>query len=396
MSGTTKGKLALVTGASGHTGSFLVNALVKEGWRVVATDLKPAQRDELMKKEKVFRSDLRFMPIDLPGVTFITADLTNKESLQALFDDKLFVQGEYEAIFHPASLYDYFAELDILRKINVGGLKNLLEVIYEHFSAKKKPIPHMIHWSTCGVYGEPEYEKDEKGFTIPSNEDVPLNPINNYCISKKEQEDLLRSFAADHGIKYTIIRPGPIYGPYQAYGAFHIFYMTYKLGTMVVPYIVPRKNMLIMPMVHVEDLVQAAMFVWNKPEAFGQAYNALGENLPQDEWMEFTFQELGINYFFVIVPWFFYKFAANYFGNIVKKLNKKAKAKGTRPKIDLAMADYVTHGYNFSNQKIKDLGFKFKYGDPKVGTRQTIDWYKKHHWLENEADVKWDWELENK
>jgi hypothetical protein len=67
----------------------------------------------------------------LPGVEFIAADLTKKETLYPLFDHDF----EFDAIFHPASLYDYFAELDLLRKINVRGIENLLEVMVDHYHA---------------------------------------------------------------------------------------------------------------------------------------------------------------------------------------------------------------------------------------------------------------------
>ncbi len=238
-------------------GTFLVNELVKNGWTVLATDLDPGSRKDLMKKERVFRTDLEYMSIDLPGVTFIPADLTKKETLVPLFEQGM----DFDAIFHPASLYDYFAEIDILRKINVGGLQNFLEVIIEHYDQTGQEIPHFLHWSTCGVYGQPNYKKNAKGDIEPADETAPYDPPNAYSISKREQELKLKEIAAEHNIKYTIIRPAPIFGPYQTYGMFHIFYLVNKLGVMPIPHIVPRSKRLMMPAIHVEDLVRAAVFL---------------------------------------------------------------------------------------------------------------------------------------
>jgi nucleoside-diphosphate-sugar epimerase len=370
---------ALVTGALGHTGSFLVKLLAGKGWDVVATDLQKDKRKEVMTKETVFNSKFQYMDISAPNVKFISADLTDKESLKALFKDDI---KNYDAIFNPASLYDYFAPLDLLRRINVQGLKNLLEVIEEVYPKDK--IPRFLHWSTCGVYGEPEYKKNSKGFPLPSDETEPYNPPNNYSISKKEQELVLKEFASKTGLKYTIIRPGPIYGPYQTYGAFHIFYMLYKLGHMVLPIVSPKQHKLMMPMVHVEDLVDAAYFLWDKKEAFAEAYNVVGDNVTQEDWMEFTFQELNLQYTHIPVWWPVYKMAANALLKFTEREEVKARKWKIRPKFDTPMAGYIVHQYFFSNEKIKKLGFKFRYGNPYEGTRQTIRWYIDHGWFEME------------
>ncbi len=366
----------LVTGAKGHTGSFLVRLLVEKGCEVVATDLPPKERAELMTKETVFRRDLKYLDIDqIPGVKFIPADLTNKESLRPLFKGQ-----QYDAIFHPASLYDYFALLDILRKINVGGLRNLLEVIHEEC----KPFPRFMHWSTCGVYGEPAYERDPKTKAlIPANETASYDPPNFYSISKKEQEELLKDLAGQWNIPYTIIRPAPIYGPYQTYGMFHIFMILNKLGHMTRPIVFPKKHKLMMPMIHVESLVEAAWFLSQHDEAIGQAYNCIEDAMTEEDWIEYACSVLGITWTNVPVWWPIYKSTAKLLFAINAKENKKARKWGIRPKFDLAMADYITHQYYFSNTKIKALGFKFKY-TPLEGTKQTLRWYKDHGWLETE------------
>ncbi|MCP4764289.1 MAG: NAD(P)-dependent oxidoreductase [archaeon] len=373
-------KKALVTGALGHTGSFLVNLLIDEGWTVVATDLEPKTRKDLMKKETVFSDKYKYMSIEHEGVTFIAANLIEKESLKALFKE----EKDYDVIFHPASLYDYFAELELLRKINVGGLQNFLEVIHETYG---DDMPRFIHWSTCGVYGEPEYEKNSKGFVLPSDETAPYAPPNNYSISKMEQEIVLKEFSDQHPLKWTIIRPAPIYGPYQTYGAFHIFKMVQKMGHMVLPIIFPKNKKLMMPMIHVEDLVSAALFLYDKDEAIGEAYNLVGDTTTEEEWMEFSFQELGLQYTHIPVWYKIYKIAAKIAFIWAESQEKRAKRFGVRPKFDLPMAGYIIHNYFFTNKKIKDLGFKFEYGNPFKGTRQTLRWYIDRGWLESEEFI---------
>jgi nucleoside-diphosphate-sugar epimerase len=139
----------LVDGAKGHTGTFLIKALLENDKKcnIIATDLPTDSRKELMTKETLFSKDLGYMIdiLDNPRVEFIPADLTKPDTLEKLFKDK-----KYGVIFHLASLYDYFAKLDILRKINVEGTRNLLNIICETQDLNKL---RFIHWSTCGVYG---------------------------------------------------------------------------------------------------------------------------------------------------------------------------------------------------------------------------------------------------
>jgi nucleoside-diphosphate-sugar epimerase len=371
-------RTCLVTGAKGHTGSFLVKILLEKGYHVIATDLPPKERSTLMTKETVFRNDFQYMNCEeWPGVTFIPADLTNKESLRVLFRKE-----PIDIIFHPASFYDYFALIDILRKINVEGLRNLLDVALEELGK----IPRFIHWSTCGVYGQPKYEIDPKTkMSLPADETAPFDPPNAYSISKMEQELLLKDYQKKLGdaFPYTIVRSAPIYGPYQMYGAFHILYMCNKMGHMVSPIIFPKHKKLMMPMIHVETLVEAAFFLSQHDESIGEAYNVIEDNLTQEDWMEFMFQCLGITYTHIPIWRPLYDFAAKLLRNYVEDQNKFARKYGLRPKIDLSMADYITHQYYFSNKKLKDLGFHLKYNSYE-GTMHTINWYKEHGWLESE------------
>ncbi|MHA1792081.1 MAG: NAD-dependent epimerase/dehydratase family protein [Promethearchaeota archaeon] len=373
---------ALVTGARGHTGSFLVHLLSEEGWDVVATDLESSKREKVMKKEKVFGENFKYMNINLPNVQFIPADLTDRDSLRQLFNDEL---KNYDVVFHPASLYDYFAEIDTLRKINVGGLKNLLEVMLETLGKDK--LPRFIHWSTCGVYGEPVYEKNENGYPIAADESTPYNPPNNYSISKMEQEVLLKDFSKKHGLKFTIIRPAPIYGPYQVYGAFHLFYLAHKMGYTFIPRIHPAKKKLMMPMVHVEDLVRAALYLSRRDDAIDEAFNVVGDYTTEEDWLEFLYEELGIGYIQIPIWFPFWKIIAKLTFNYGKSLTKKARKLGVRPKVDLPMIGYLTHQYFFSNEKLKSTGFQFKYADPFKGTRQTLNWYKDAGWIKNEEKI---------
>ncbi|MFO8019431.1 MAG: NAD(P)-dependent oxidoreductase [Promethearchaeia archaeon] len=374
-------RLFLVDGAKGHTGTFLIKALLSryQNCEIIATDLPLESRNKLMTKEKVFNEKFGYMLEILkdPRVTFIPADLTDPETLNPLFENR-----SYDTIFHPASLYDYFAELDILREINVDGTENLLKIVCNTQDLERL---RFIHWSTCGVYGEPEYNYDAEGYVIPADETTPYNPPNNYSISKKEQEILLKGYMDDYNLKATIIRPAPIYGPYQTYGTYHILLMLKVIGTGIVPLIFPKKRKLMLPSIHVEDLVEAAVFIANKDEAIGEAYNIIHDMVWTDEWLEWIYQKLSIRT--TVIPlWFpLFKIFAKMAGWLADLRAKKSQKLDVRPLLDSPMVKYVTHQYAFSNKKLKNLGYDFKY-DTWSGFAQTIDWYCAHNWLPTEKN----------
>jgi nucleoside-diphosphate-sugar epimerase len=341
----------------------MVELLVKNGWDVTGTDLTGNLHKEYYCENGALHPMMYEDFVRDLGVKFITADLTNKESLYPLFNGK-----PYDAIFHTASLYDYFAKWDVLYKINVEGTRNLAELVVKH------GVGRFIHWSTDGVYGSTKEE--------PADENAPYAPGNDYSKSKMEQEKVLLALYEEKGLPLTIIRPAPIYGPRHRYGVYHILYGIKKIGTGVSVSFYPKRKTLMMPSVHVTDLVRAALFVSDKEEAVGQAYNVLSDCIPQSDWMEFAARALGLEHTLRIpVLWPMYVAFAKISRMVISKLDRKARAMGTRPKIDVPMVEYLTHQYWFSNQKIKDLGFELIYEDPRKGIWDYITWCRERGWL---------------
>jgi len=197
-------KVSLVTGAFGFSGSVLIKELLKEGRIVVGTDIKHRLNDP---EQIALKKDLG-LDLDHPNLRLIDADITNKDSLKELFNEA----GDVDIVYHTASLYSYKAKLEDLRRINVGGIKNIISVL-------PKDLTQFVHWSTCGVFGKPK--KRGKNANIPFNEesDSPKNMpqdakrprkthiVNEYSISKWEQEQFLWKCYRENNLPLTIIRP---------------------------------------------------------------------------------------------------------------------------------------------------------------------------------------------
>jgi len=86
--------------------------------------------------------------------------------------------------------------------VNILGSLNLLQL------SRKYGVKKFIYISTGGaVYGEPEY--------LPADEAHRIQPLDPYGASKAAFEHYLPLYQANHGLPFTVLRYGNVYGPRQ-------------------------------------------------------------------------------------------------------------------------------------------------------------------------------------
>jgi dihydroflavonol-4-reductase len=372
-------RINLVTGACGFVGSHLVKRLLEDGQRVIATDLAGAFAHP--KGKKIFRN----IGVDFshPGCEVIPCDLTDKESLKKLFEKPV------THIFHTASLYDYSAPMELLKKVNIEGSVNLFELAAGHSGLER-----FLHWSTCGVFGKPFSRKDGNLCNIPFTEessspkstpygrDRPLGTylVNDYSVTKWKQEQIAWKLHRDKGLPLTVIRPGPLYGPGSDYGCGGILIAINKGRIPFVPK--DAKNYLTTS-AHVDDLVGFSVDIADKDFGLGEDYNVVDDSV--------------ISY---------YEFV-HHLGRLVGRRMRDlpfVSLQWTRPSIVWAAkfwcwleemfgvprirvfeppsAAYMSSSYWFSNKKVKETGYVFRYPDVHEGMRDTVDWFRKVGWLD--------------
>lgn len=168
---------ALVTGANGFTGSYMVKNLLKNGYTVRGL-VRQSSNLDLIK--------------DL-DVELVYADLAKDEISKEIMEG-------IDVVYHVGAAFriegvpeSYFWD------VNVKGTKKLLE------AAKKAGIKKFIHCSTVGVQGDIK--------NPPAKETHPNNPGDYYQKSKLEGEKLALEFFKTEGLKGTVVRPVGIYGP---------------------------------------------------------------------------------------------------------------------------------------------------------------------------------------
>lgn len=175
MSGTDD--LIFMTGATGFLGSWIIDRLVGQGMRVVATDMSADHRR------------LARLRPDLPAglVEFRRCDVTDAPALEALIEET-----RPSAIIHLAALQIPLcnARPALGAAVNVGGLINVFEV------ARRFGIRRVVY--TSSIAAKPR---------------GPMNaPSNFYGVFKKTGEEIARLYWQDHGLPSLGLRPYIVYG----------------------------------------------------------------------------------------------------------------------------------------------------------------------------------------
>lgn len=346
--------MILVTGAAGFSGNHLVNKLLSFGKEVRGTDIIKTNNQRRKAHQRNYE--------------FVKADLTNYEDMKKVTKD-------IDVIYHPAALFDYSASLELLNNINVRGTEKLIHAAIEN------NVERMILWGSVASYGE----ANPNWYRIPITENQMPNPDlgGNYNESKRKQEEIARLKYILYGFPVTIIRPAPIYGENSYYGIYTLFKYIQQGSLSVVPRNLHKSSI---PLVHVEDIARAAIYLADRPDTIGKTYNVVDDNtldmVQTLKWVAYlTGHKMKV---LLPIPMKGLRKPLERFGKFsaweAKHLRKKINGKSPVPKLETDTVSYMFGNYHFSNQKIKDTGFKFKYPDRKIGLINVIDWYNKNGW----------------
>jgi len=177
---------ALVTGATGFTGSHLARTLAVRGQTVRA----------------LVRDAGRARDLEAEGIQIAVGDIRDRAALAA-------ATTGVEVVYHLAAIYRQAGvKRGVYQAVNASAVRDIIE------AAAHAGVRRVVHCSTVGVHGDIEHP--------PANEDAPLRPGDQYQISKLEGERLARDAGDRLGIEVTIARPSGIYGPGDQIGRAHV------------------------------------------------------------------------------------------------------------------------------------------------------------------------------
>lgn len=172
----------LVTGGAGFIGSHIVDAYVAGGHRVtIVDDLSTGKRKSLNPRARFVKGDIRDKGLS-----------------------RLFKRDQFDVVNHHA------AQMDVRRSVNdpvfdasvnVIGLLNLLDL------SRQSGVKKFIFAASGGTY----YGECDR----LAREEDPAQPLSPYGVTKLAGEHYIRAYGALHGLAFTVLRYGNVYGPRQ-------------------------------------------------------------------------------------------------------------------------------------------------------------------------------------
>jgi len=175
----------IVTGGAGFIGSHVADAYCAAGHEVVVIDSLWAHGGG--RQENVPRS-----------ASFVQLDVRD-EGIERVFREFAPEVVSHHAAQHSVAISARDPRYDA--DVNVLGLINVLD------NAVKAGVRKVIFASSGATYGEPE--------KLPITDATPQNPESPYAITKMIGEHYLRFYKAQHGLDFTALRYGNVYGPRQ-------------------------------------------------------------------------------------------------------------------------------------------------------------------------------------
>ena len=336
-------RTALVTGASGYLGSHLLGALPARGWDVRASGRRP--RPEGLDDAVDYRS----------------ADLAGDDDLRPLVDG-------VSHVFHLAGASSTFSDDEEMQRTNVVGTGRLVA------AAQAAGVDRFVHMSSTSVYGE------EEQLPIPVREDVEPHPSRWYGKAKWGAEQKVWA-AGDEGLAVVVLRPVSVYGPgavkLVASAALDVA-IERRAGLEAVAIACePIEQRLL----HVDDLIDATMYLAGNETAVGRAFNLTSGVYPTSlEVAEILAEEFGMGM------------------ELADDADCGLQGDERAATREAMLADGMTDDIVFTSQRfrfmananrnnrlaldaLESTGFRLGHTDTRAGIAATVAWYREHRWL---------------
>lgn len=174
----------LVTGGAGFIGSSIVRKLLELGYNVKIIDnFSTGKRENLVEVKddiEIIEGDIRSYHLVLQAVKGV---------------DYILHQAALPSV--PRSINDPITS----NEVNVVGTLNILE------AAKEYDVKRVVYASSSSVYGDNP--------TLPKHEEMMINPLSPYAVSKLAGEKYCRVFSKIYGLETVALRYFNVFGPRQ-------------------------------------------------------------------------------------------------------------------------------------------------------------------------------------
>jgi UDP-glucose 4-epimerase len=240
---------ALVTGATGFIGGYVIDRLVREGCAATAL-VFPGTMHDLSHRGKV-------RPV--------VGTLNDKGALAQ-------ATRNIDVVYHLAGLIWAKSASD-LRAVNVTGTANLLAACVAN------GVGRFVFVSSASVYA-PALRFCEFPLTEAASLGPPEDsPFRDYGTSKIDAEATVLRYHRHHGLEYSILRPTIAYG--KGRGSEWTAQESFLSQLLETPYMMVAKEQSWLPLqwVHVLDLANAILLAGMIPDAKNQIFTIAGNEV---------------------------------------------------------------------------------------------------------------------
>lgn len=227
---------ALITGTTGFIGSRLARRLLESEDGTIVTSLVRSQAKVNLK-------------VGTENSRVVMGDLTDKDSLK--------FEGNFDVVYHLASLTPLERNRNKLRLVNYDGTRNFFDSIRDKTRS-------FVYVSGLAVFA-PE-TKD--GIITTVDENAPKNPNTEFVKIRLETEEFLRNSCEKAGIDFTVV-----YFPDIVYGDGGYFSSRFLEPIRSGKFRMPGSGQYLKNFIHLDDAVDFLITIANR-NATNQTYIA--------------------------------------------------------------------------------------------------------------------------
>jgi nucleoside-diphosphate-sugar epimerase len=328
--------LILVTGSSGFIGTRVVEILLEYGYRNIRCFVRPSSHlDRLVKTITDFNGG--------KDVELVTGDLISTKDCQRAADD-------VSIIYHlAAGIEKSFAGAFMNSAL---ATRNLIDAFLEFGKPKR-----FVNVSSFAVYSNIALKRGEILDETCPLEDAPQERFDAYGFGKVKQEELVREYGVHRKLRFSIVRPGAVFGPGRRE-------LSGRVGINTFGFFIHLGGSNQLPLTFVENCAEAIVLAGLRPGVDGETFNVVDDDPITSKQFLAAYKGAAGSFFSVRVP---YQVAYG-FSWIWERYSQWSKGQ-LPPVFNRRRCSAEWKGNRYSNRKLREeLGWR-----PRVPMKNAIE-----------------------